>query len=133
MLEVTDEVPGASELIAWFGCWPSFHDAEVLDVTLHRLGKSTIRIHTFEMTSQVDSHGYFVLDKHVIVSFVLERITNLHLADFNQQNVIFGLILKQTTQGYEITLEGCYGIEGTITADRVAIEFQPGLPLIAKT
>ncbi len=26
MLEVTDELPGTPELIAWFGYWPSFHE-----------------------------------------------------------------------------------------------------------
>jgi hypothetical protein len=50
MLEVIDEIPGTLELVKWFGYWPSFHDAEVLDLELHRTGGSTVRIHTFEMT-----------------------------------------------------------------------------------
>ena len=128
MLEVTDEVPGASELVAWFGYWPSFHDAEVLEIALHRRGRSTIRIHTFEMTKQVDSRGQFICDKHVIVSFVFEGVTNLHLDEFNHQNVISGLLLKQTTEGYELTLEGCYGVKGEIIADHLHIELHPGLP-----
>lgn len=40
MLEVTDEVPVSSELIRWFGYWPSFHDAEVLEIELRRTGHS---------------------------------------------------------------------------------------------
>jgi hypothetical protein len=128
MLEVTDEVPGTSELIAWFGHWPSFHDAEVLEVALRRSGNSTIRIHAFEMTDQVNSQGFFIQTKHVIVSFVLEGVTNLHLDCFNKQNVISGLLLKQTAEGYELGLDGCYGIEGTITADRIHLELQHGLP-----
>jgi hypothetical protein len=128
MLEVTGEIPGATEIIAWFGYWPSFHDAEVLGMELHRDGNSTIRIHTWEMTDQVNGQGVFVCIKHAIVSFVLEQVTNLHLDSFNKQNVISGLLLKQTGEGYELTLGGCYGIEGTIVADRVRIELQPGTP-----
>jgi hypothetical protein len=58
MLEVTDEVPGSSELIKWFGYWPSFHDAEVLELGLHRTGRSIVRIHAFEMTGNVNSQGF---------------------------------------------------------------------------
>jgi hypothetical protein len=128
MLEVTDEVPGSSELIRWFGYWPSFHDAEVLELQLHRTGHSTIRIHTFEATSNVNGQGFFICTKHVIVDFLLEGLKNLHLDYFNGQNVISGLDLKQTTDGYELTLEGCHGVEGTLTADRIRVEIEPGLP-----
>jgi len=55
-------------------------------------------------------------------------VANLHLDYFNAQNVISGLLLKQTAGGYELALDGCYGIEGTITADRNHLELQPGLP-----
>jgi hypothetical protein len=128
MLEVNDEAPGTSELIAWFGYWPTFHDAEVLELALHRTGNSTIRIYAFEMTDQVNSQGFFIRTKHVIVGFVLEGVTNLHLDQFNGQNVISGLLLKRTAEGFELTLDGCYGIEGTITADRIHLELQPGPP-----
>jgi hypothetical protein len=128
MLEVNDEVPGTSELIAWFGHWPSFHDAEVVEVALHRRGNSTIRIHAFETTNQVDSQGFFIQIKDVIVTFILAGVTNLHLEDFSAQNVISELLLKQKAEGYELTLGGCYGIQGTITADRIQIELLPGLP-----
>jgi hypothetical protein len=132
MLEVTSEVPGASDLIAWFGDWPSFHDAEVLDVALCRSGKSTIRVHTFEMTKEVDSRGFFICTKHVDVSFILEGITDLHFDGFNHQNVIWGLSLKQSGSEFELTLEGCYGIEGSISAKHVSIELHPGPPLDGK-
>jgi Immunity protein 50 len=128
MLEVTDEVPGAKELIEWFGYWPSFHDAEILDVKLDRSDQSTVRIHTFEITDRVSKQGSYICTKHVIVNFVLNGITNLHLDCFNSQNVISGLDLRQTDEGYELTLEPCYGLEGTITANVVHLELQPGLP-----
>jgi len=128
MLEVTDEIPGSKELIQWFGYWPSFHDAEVIDVKLDRNGPSTIRIHTWEITDRLDNQGHYICTKHVIVSFIFGGVADLHLDGFNQQNVISGLDLRQTAEGYEISMEPCYGIEGTLTAETVRLEFQPGVP-----
>jgi hypothetical protein len=128
MLEVTDEVPGTAELIKWFGYWPSFHDAEVLGLNLNRSGRSSVRVHTFEITNQVDSKRFFICTKHVVVSFVFDGITGLQLNGFNGQNVISGLLLRQTGEGYELTLEPCHGLEGTITATRVHVELEPGIP-----
>jgi len=55
------DIPGASDLFAWFGFWPSFHDGEVLSLHLDRAGSSQLRVHTWEGTHQVDSRGYGVL------------------------------------------------------------------------
>jgi hypothetical protein len=128
MLEVTDKVPGTLELIEWFGYWPSFHDAEVLDLKLNRTGCSTLRVHTWETTDKVNSRGSFLRTKHIVVSFVLDGIAGLHLNGFSGQNVISGLDLRQTGEVYELTLEPCYGLEGTITADHVQVKFEPGIP-----
>ena len=128
MLEITDEAPGIVEFIEWFGVWPSFHDAEVLDLKLCRTGVSAIRVHTFEGTNAVNSQGFYVCIKHVAVSFIFERVTDLHLHTFNAQNVISGLHLRQTNEGYEMTLEPCHGLEGTITGDNIRVTFEPGIP-----
>ena len=128
MLEATDEVPGTLELIKWFGYWPSFHDGEVLDLKLDRTGCSTLRVHTWKMTDQVNSQGFYICTKHVIVSFVFAGVTDLHLNGFSGQNVISALHLCQTGEGYELTLEPCYGLEGTITANHVRVELEPGIP-----
>jgi hypothetical protein len=72
--------------------------------------------------------GFGVFTEDVIVGFVLEGLKNLNLDYFNGQNVISGLDLKQTTDGYELTLEGCHGVEGTLTTDRIRIEIETGLP-----
>lgn len=53
MLQVASEVPGAAELIAWFGYWPSFHDAEVFEL-VQQSDSSRVRLHTWEMTDQVN-------------------------------------------------------------------------------
>jgi hypothetical protein len=121
-------VPGASDLVSWFGYWPSFHDAEVLSIHLNRRGESTVAIHTRHRTNEVDDRGYFIATKHVLVTFILEGIQTVQFAGFNHQNVISGLSLEETAAGYRLTLHPCFGAQGTIEAERVRITIEPGPP-----
>jgi immunity protein 50 of polymorphic toxin system len=126
-------VPGTSDLVAWFGYWPSFHDAEVLSIHLNRSGESTIAIQTWHRTNEVDDHGYFIATKHVLVTFILEGIQTVRLDDFNHQNIISGLNLEETAAGCRLTLHPCFGAQGTIEAEHVRITHQPGSPLSSGT
>lgn len=126
--ELLNEVPGGADLLRWFeGRVPSFHDAEILSVTLDRESASgEVRIRTWEMTPEVDAKGFFVLTKHVVVRFRASGISGLELTDFNHQNVIDGLILTRTESGsFRLELEPCYGLFGFIEAQTVTIEIQP--------
>jgi len=130
MRSTTDvpEVPGAAELVSWFGSWPSFHDAEVLSVMLDRSAETVVRIHAFRMTKALNATGHFVCDHHVIVSFFLSELENNNLSAFNHQNVIGGLDLQRAANGFELKLYPCYVVDATFSARSVRIEFLPGLP-----
>src|SRR5689334_8725433 len=93
------DVPGAAELFAWFGFWPNFHDGEVIH--LNREGPSHLRVHTWERTNDVDSRGYYVTRKYVVVTFILENITDTDLDEFNHQNVLSDLTLTKDPNGYK--------------------------------
>jgi hypothetical protein len=84
------EIPDGSDLVAWFGCVPSFHDAEIVRLDLHRRAPSTLSIHAWNMTKEVDDRDYLVLDNHAVVTFLLEDILDLQLDGFSHQNVIGG-------------------------------------------
>jgi hypothetical protein len=129
MLDVEVPIPGADHLIAWFGEWPSFHDAEVLNVHLERTGPSRLQIHTWQKTNDVDSEGYYLLTKHVVVTFQFQGVTELDLDGFSEQNVISGLSLQQKDTGYELILWPCYGIAGRLTATEISIALEPGRPI----
>ena len=136
------DVPGGDELLAWFGEVPTFHDAEIISLSLSRTGASELNIHGWIMTDGVDPNGYIVLDKHAVVTFSFEGIMDLQLDGFSGQNVIAGLILQRATNrgrsGYyampedaldvEIELLPCYGLDGFIRAKKIAISFVPGRP-----
>ena len=85
-----------------FGYWPSFHDAEILELRLKVadgepwvVGSVSpaleMVIHVFEMTKDLTSEGYFVLTKHTLVRMRFENVEGLELSDFWFQNCIFDL------------------------------------------
>ena len=121
-------IPGADALAVWFGSWPSFHDAEIHELHLDRQRVSWLKIHTWRMTDRVDDKGYYVLEKHVMVTFNLKGVTTLVLDDFSHQNVISELVIEQVRDGLVMTLEPCYGLSGMIEAKEISIEFTPIAP-----
>jgi hypothetical protein len=128
MENLIQAVPGAQQLSEWFGSWPTFHDAEVLSIELNRTGASRVRVHAFRMTSAVDSRGFYVSDKHCLVTFFLDDITALDLANFNAQNALFGLEFRRENNEFLLTFDPSHGLEGTIKARSVKIEMTPGIP-----
>jgi hypothetical protein len=143
---IFETVPGGPELLAWFGHEPSFHDAEIVSLHLNRTGQSTLSIRTREMTEGADSAGAYAHEKHGIVTFTLEDIQALNLEGFSHQNVIGRLELRRIDAPlpsfgmqwieppepppalYEIALEPCHGLAGTIQARHVSIALTPGEP-----
>jgi hypothetical protein len=126
-------VEGADTLYDWFGYWPDFHDAEVISLYLNRAGESSLVIHTWEVTSEIDRRGYYVSARHVVVEFLFEDILDLKLEGFNQQNVIFGLELQKSEQGYRVKLGQCHGVGGSIEAKELSIRLTPAAHLEAQT
>jgi hypothetical protein len=125
---VAPAVQGADDVVRWFGKWPRFHDAEVLQLDLRQRGRSSVRLHAFRMTDEIDATGHFVLDQHAVVTFWLEGVSDLELADFSNQNVIFGLALEPVPNGFRLVLSQSFGIAGFIEAAQVSISLEPGKP-----
>jgi len=98
-VEAVELIAGAKQLVAVFGYWPSFHDAELLWLRLDRRAHSdgcygpTLEtlVHAFEMTSEVDADGYYVLRHHVLVHLRFLDVMELRLDGFNYQNALMGL------------------------------------------
>jgi hypothetical protein len=126
--EIIASIPGALEFVQWFGGWPSFHDAEVLGVSLDRTGGTTIRLHTFKMTSEVRADGCYRATKHAVVIFALEQVQGLDLNGFNNQNVISGLEVERVGEGFVLELSPCYGLAGHITAAKISLAWEAGIP-----
>jgi hypothetical protein len=98
--------------------WPSFHDAEVLEISLDRRGPTLeAKIHVFRMTEEIDSRGYFVLTHHTLVTLRFVEIVLQNLRWFNQQNVLSNLYIERTSGDdaelgdYKVEFGGCWGVE----------------------
>jgi len=122
------EVPGGAELIAWFGFVPRFHDANLLEIELRSKSESRLRIHAWRMTNVVDEEGYYVLDKHAVVTITLHRVTSVDLSDFSKPGIIAGLELTKTNGAFDLKWDGSYGVDGSIQAEQISFRLEPGKP-----
>jgi hypothetical protein len=136
-------IPGGPDLVTWFGRVPSFHDAEIVNVNLNRRMPSTLSIHAWRTTPELDAKGYYVLDRHAVVTFTLEDIIDLQLDAFSQQNAINDLHIRPAPErpdrrghysldaapdDYELELVPCFGLNGVIRCRNVSVNFVPGKP-----
>jgi len=128
-LEEAPDIPGAAEVVAWFGYWPTFHDAEVLSITLDRSRGSTVAIHAFETTREVDAEGRYVLAKHATVTFCLEGfpqdsdgIVETRIEFFNHQNVLSSAWVRKSAGAWELMLESCCGVGGSVWGERISVK-----------
>lgn len=113
MEDLSKRVPGASEVIEELGTWPSFHDAEIIELHLVRGGASTL---TINLAPSIPG-----LEKG-IVRFTFHDVRGLDLQEFNRQNVIGRLSLDSEADGIVINMAPCYGLNGQITAARIEVE-----------
>ena len=133
-MEIESKIQNGYLLTDIFGRWPSFHDAEVLRITLDRGEAQSFgpylqaTIHVFEMTSQIDERGRYVLKNHVAVTFRFIEIYELNLEDFNQQNVLQGLYFVDVSDRqmerikFEVSIEGIHGVTAKFQCNSVKVE-----------
>ena len=128
MCEVPN-IDGADLVVDRFGYWPSFHDAEVISLTLDRQGpKLVFLIHAWEMTDEVDDNGYFRKKKHSRVRFICDQIDEMSLDGFNHQNVLFEIAIKKLREeekdqeSWGVVLDPSFGLTAEIKCRSMRIE-----------
>lgn len=139
MSDVVPVVLGSEKLTSIFGRWPSFHDAEVRELRLHRgHGNAsaerdnspylTAKLHTWLMTNVVDEKGYLGRTNHILVTMKFcDLDEDFKMEGFNRQNVIFGLDIEEktcedgTTPCFAVEFEPCYGMYATFTCRQIEI------------
>jgi hypothetical protein len=105
-----------------FGHWPQFHDAEVLSVALDRLDRTaTIELRAFGTTDAVAPDGTFERTKECTVAFRFVGVGDLELFDFNEQNVLWSLVMDKLESRVVVELHQSYGLGGRFTCDTVEV------------
>jgi Immunity protein 50 len=134
-----EEFEESAHVTSWFGHWPSLHDAEILSVDFQRAVTCNspgvfVKVHAFEMTSEVDEKGYYKLVKHCIIDFRFDQIDDVALRWFGHQNVIGGISLspastKDGARRIAVEFESITGVELSFSCARaVVVRLTPGLP-----
>ena len=107
-------------LLDHFGYWPSFHDANVMSYAGPTAERDTVDLvlHTFEMTSEVDAKGYYVLHKHVLVTFRFAGIHDASLRQFDSGNILFGLDITRAGDvgPFHVELDSVMDMSGDFSA-----------------
>jgi hypothetical protein len=139
---VYESIPGGAALLAWMGDIPAYHDGEIVSLLLHRRSSSFLQVTGYGRV-EYGTDGIAQMIKNAVVTFELKGICYLDLNGFSQQNVIGSLIVSRrskdpevssyydfnaTDDDFEITLEPCYGLDGLIRCNSIAISFKPGEP-----
>jgi hypothetical protein len=133
-VEIHEKIKNSERLVSIFGYWPSFHDAEVIWMRLERRATSLGRgptvetlIHTFEMTSEVNSAGFYVLRNHVLAHLRFSRVREFVSCDFNHQNALLALSIKDISHrqmeyiNFEVTFDAAFGLEASFQCQDIEI------------
>lgn len=128
------DIVNSEILEAIFGRWPTFHDAEVIQVRLDR-GKQAadgtqpptmeIDVHVFEMTNEVGPGGTYVHRNHTLTTLLFRGIDQVQMDEFNQQNVLFDLEMERGPESekrrWTVILQPSYGLGASFTCEEIEV------------
>lgn len=77
------------------------------------------------MGSEIDSQGYFVLSKHVAVTFTIHSLFAVTLLDFMEAGIILDFDIEIDDEGVTIRFDSSYGVHGWIKAKQITVSFEP--------
>ncbi|WP_420232674.1 Imm50 family immunity protein [Pseudomonas sp. ABY48] len=124
-------ISGAESVIEAIGFWPSFHDAEVISFSVSRalpgvdsvtVAKLCVHYREHEAVGVGTADLEYVCQKSLLVELILSDIHDLALTDFNQQNVLESIDLKQSEDlSILVDIVSIWGVGGTIRCNHVAV------------
>ena len=83
-----------------------------------------LTIYAFNMTDKVDDRGYFILDKHALVTMTIDGICSAELKDSDlMPGIISDLEISKVGDVYQ---DSSYGIYGALTAKKLSLSIVPG-------
>lgn len=131
-----NDILGAEKVIAIFGKWPTFYDAEVWSVGCDRTERGadvTAVVHVFEASSKIDLRGDYQLAKHTRVTFRFSDCADIELENFNGQNALslldVGCEPSDTDRPFRVIFAGTYGLDGHLSCRQIeVVEAVPWVP-----
>lgn len=139
MANIESLIRGSEKITDIFGYWPSFHDAEVLDLHFWRgqvdPGKSiydfpvlTLKIHLWELTKEVSSKGFLVLKNHTLATLRFVNVEeDFEMHGFNHQNAILELSItsvertKAPSPCFSVKVISAFGIGASFSCAQIQV------------
>ncbi len=123
-MAIEEKIANSHLLTDLYGRWPSFHDAEVLEITMRRemLGPRTrpclnAAIHLCRQTSLVDEGSSSTLIDPQVVRLSFLEIDQLTMTGFNHQNVLSNLFITEISEkqfvqmNFRVHFAGIFGVD----------------------
>jgi hypothetical protein len=106
MANIESFIEGRQKLTSIFGRWPSFHDAEILELHflrghvqtekgIYNFPFLTLKVHSWELTAEVDANGFLVLRNHTITTLKFTDVAEFQMEGFNHQNAMLSLSVNR--------------------------------------
>jgi hypothetical protein len=138
MTNIEARIEGSEKLTRIFGYWPSFHDAEVMELNfwrgevnpeagLYTFPVLTVKLHLWEMTNDVNAKGFLVLRKHTLATIRFLDVLESRIEGFNHQNAILGLDISQEERSegpspvFAVIFRPAFGIDAALSCLRVEL------------
>ena len=130
----TTYITGQESVIALFGDWPTFHDAEVLSLSLERafpvktgisLARLKVVVRWYEPANVGTAEFHMTMKRGAIITFLFHGVSDVNLEDFNYQNVINSLKVSPSEDGkkrLKVEIESIWGIGGFWLCERAEVE-----------
>ncbi len=115
-----DYIANCSAVVAFYGYWPSFHDAQVpaYKKPTPEEPSLTFTLHTWRMTDQVDPKGFYILKDHSLVSFSFDGIFDADMDSFQSGNILFGLsfLRDASSTSFRVELDSVMDMSGAFSS-----------------
>lgn len=113
-----------------FGGWPSFHDAEVLDITVARGAKpdqapnlvASIHIRKSEPANFGTAAFEMAPTHDVVVVMSFGGVSDVSLEGFNHQNVIDELAISSNATGTEVVFDSIFGVHCFFRCQSITVQ-----------
>ena len=112
-MEAPRFIGNAKALVEAIGYWPSFHDANVLDAE-RNTDTFSVTVHLFAMTDEIDSAGYFVLERHHRVKIVMHGVQSSSLPAPYAGDCLDGLNFSQDGELLRVDFASHMGQDGAV-------------------
>jgi hypothetical protein len=138
MPDIAPFIQDSQKLTSIFGYWPSFHDAEIIELHFWRGDVDadkkryvfpilTVKLHVWELTKEVDERGYYVARHHTLATLRFYDVYEFSMEGCNQQNAIFELLIEQQerTDGpspfFTVEFRPAFGMGASLRCLRVEV------------